>query len=148
MTKNELIEELQKVEGNPQISIAIDRTWGKESYFPIRVTPLYKHDSHKVDPNACIFEIIAENKIEASPEQIADRHKLYMIKKYGPLSLCSIDESFWAVNGPWISKWNREKIEQLEAEIAKLKMEKESLRQQVKQLNKNHPNFLNSLNTI
>lgn len=35
MTKNELIEELQKVEGNPQISIAIDRSWGKESYSAI-----------------------------------------------------------------------------------------------------------------
>lgn len=60
MTKNELIEELQKVEGNPQISIAIDRTWGKETYSTVRVTPLYKHDGHKVDPNACIFEINAE----------------------------------------------------------------------------------------
>lgn len=60
MTKSELIEELQKVEGNPQITIAIDRTWGKESYSVVRVTPLYKHYGHKVDPNAFIFEINAE----------------------------------------------------------------------------------------
>ena len=57
MTKNELIEELQKVEGNPQISIAIDRSWGKESYSAIRVTPLYKHDGHKVDVELYIIEI-------------------------------------------------------------------------------------------
>ena len=60
MTKSELIEELQKVEGNPQITIAIDRTWGKENYSAVRVTPLYKHYGHKVDPNAFIFEINAE----------------------------------------------------------------------------------------
>ena len=41
MTKNELIEELQKIKGNPQITIAIDRAWGKESYSAVRVTPLY-----------------------------------------------------------------------------------------------------------
>ena len=63
MTKNELIEALQKVEGNPQISIAIDRSWGKETYSAIGVTLLYNHDGHKVDPNACIFEVNAENKI-------------------------------------------------------------------------------------
>jgi len=57
MTKNELIEELQKVEGNPQISIAIDRSWGKECYSAIRVIPLYKHDGHKVDVEPCIIEI-------------------------------------------------------------------------------------------
>ena len=124
MTKNELIEALQKVEGNPQISIAIDRSWGKESYSAIRVTPLYNHDGHKVDPNACIFEVNAENKIDASAERKAELHTLYMIKKYGPLSLCSIDERYWAVNGPWFEKWYQEKIEHLEAEIANLKKEK------------------------
>lgn len=71
MTKNELIEALQKVEGNPQITIAIDRAWGKESYSAARVTPLYKHYGHKVDPNACIFEINAESEIDASAERIA-----------------------------------------------------------------------------
>ena len=60
MTKNELIETLQKIEGNPQITIAIDRTWGKESYSAVRVPPLYKHYGHKVDPNAFIFEINTE----------------------------------------------------------------------------------------
>ena len=70
MTKNELIEELQKVEGNPQISIAIDKSWGKISYSAIYVTPLYKHDGHKVDSNACILEINAENKIYATEEDI------------------------------------------------------------------------------
>ena len=128
MTKNELIEALQKVEGNPQISIAIDGVWGKESYSAIRVTPLYKHDGHKVDPNACIFEINAENKIDASAERIAELHTLYMLKKYGPLSLCSIDERYWAVNGPWFEKWNQEKIERLEAQIAKLKKENHEAR--------------------
>ena len=68
MTKNELIEELQKVEGNPQISIAIDRTWGKESYSIVRVTPLYNHDGHKVDSNACIFEINADVSVELKKE--------------------------------------------------------------------------------
>lgn len=124
MTKNELIEELQKVEGNPQITIAVDRAWGKESYSAVRVTPLYEHYGHKVDPNACIFEINAENEIDASAERIAELHTLYMLKKYGPLSLCSIDERYWAVNGPWFEKWNQERIESLEAEIAKLKKEK------------------------
>ena len=128
MTKNELIEELQKVEGNPQISIAIDRTWGKESYSAVRVTSLYNHDGHKVDPNACIFEVNAENKIDASAERKAELHTLYMIKKYGPLSLCSIDERYWAVNGPWFEKWYQEKIEHLEAEIIKLKKEKYEVR--------------------
>ena len=71
MTKNDLIEALQKVEGNPQITIAIDRAWGKESYSAVRVTPLYKHYDHKVDPNACIFEINAESEIDASAERIA-----------------------------------------------------------------------------
>ena len=91
MTKNELIEELQKVEGNPQISIAIDGTWGKESYSTIRVTPLYKHDSHKVDLNACIFEINAENKIDASYaehvsslEQTAEEGNV--VKKFIPMN--------------------------------------------------------------
>lgn len=128
MTKNELIEELQKVEGNPQISIAIDGTWGKESYSAVRVTPLYKHDGHKVDPNACIFEVNAENKIDVSAERKAEMHTLYMLKKYGPLSLCSIDERYWAVNGPWFEKWYQEKIERLEAEITKLKKEKDEAR--------------------
>ena len=120
MTKNELIAELQKIEGNPQISIAIDGTWGKESYSAVRVTPLYKHDGHKVDPNACIFEVNAENKIDVSAERKAEMHTLYMLKKYGPLSLCSIDERFWAVNGYWLDKWNREKIEMLENKIKHL----------------------------
>lgn len=73
MTKNELIEELQKVEGNPQISIAIDRMWGKESYSIVRVTPLYKHDGHKVDPNACILEINADVSIELKKENYEAR---------------------------------------------------------------------------
>ena len=33
MTKNDLIEALQKVEGNPQITIAIDRAWGQRKLF-------------------------------------------------------------------------------------------------------------------
>ena len=121
MTKNELMEALQKVEGNPIISIGINESWGKCSYAVTGVTPLYKHDGHKVDPNACIFEINAENKIDASAERIAEMHTLYMLKKYGPLCLCSIDERYWAVNGPWFEKWYQEKIERLEAEIVKLK---------------------------
>lgn len=123
MTKNELIEELQKIKGNPQISIAIDRTWGKESYSAIKVTPLYNHCGHKVDPEACIFEVNAE----ATPEQIEDSHKLFLIKKYGPLTLCSIDERYWAVNGPWFEKQYQEKIECLETKIARLEKEREKI---------------------
>ena len=97
---------------------------GKESYSAVRVTPLYKYYEYKVDPNAYIFEINAENEIDASTERIVELHILYMLKKYDSLSLCSIDERYWAVNGPWFEKWNQEKIESLEAEIAKLKKSK------------------------
>ena len=40
----------------------------------------------------------------------------------------TFDDRFWAVNGPWFDKWNREKIEQLEAKIARLEKEKHEAR--------------------
>ena len=128
MTKNELIEALQKVEGNPIISIGINESWGKCSYAVTDVTPLYRHDGHKVENNPCIFEINAEDNTRMSPAQLEEFKRNRLTDKYGLLSVCSIDERFWAVNGPWFDKWNREKIEQLEAKIAKLEKENHEAR--------------------
>lgn len=128
MTKNELIEALQKVEGNPQIVIGINKSWGKECHAVTSFTPLYKHDGHKVDSNACIFEVNCDHKLYMSDEELAARHREFIHKKYGPLDNCGIDDRFWAVNGPWFDKWNREKIEQLEAKIARLEKENHEAR--------------------
>lgn len=62
MTKNELIAELQKIDGNPQISIGINTSWGKLSYSVTDITPLFQHDNHKVDSSPCILEINCEDK--------------------------------------------------------------------------------------
>lgn len=62
MTKNELIEELQKIEGNPIISIGINKSWGKLSLSVSSITPLYNHDGHKVESSPSIFELNCENK--------------------------------------------------------------------------------------
>lgn len=64
MRKEDLIAELQKIEGNPVISIGINTSWGKISYPVISVTPLYAHDGHKVNSEPSIFEITAEDKLE------------------------------------------------------------------------------------
>ena len=56
----ECVEALQKVEGNPIISIGINESWGKCSYAVTGITPLYCHDGYKVENNPCIFEINAE----------------------------------------------------------------------------------------
>ena len=85
MTKNELIEELQKVEGNPQISIGIDTVWGKQSFVASGITPLYQHDNHKVDSDACILEINCEDKRKLSDEQIKEMRRNYLIRRYGLL---------------------------------------------------------------
>lgn len=60
MRKEDLIAELQKINGNPVISIGINKPWGKISYPVINVTPLYAHDGHKVDSEPIIFEITAD----------------------------------------------------------------------------------------
>ena len=62
MTKNELIEELQKIEGNPLISIGINKSWGKMSLLVSGITPLYNHDGHKVESCPSIFELNCKNK--------------------------------------------------------------------------------------
>lgn len=64
MRKEDLIAELQKINGNPVISIGINESWGKISYPVISVTPLYAHDGHKVDSEPSIFEITTEDKLE------------------------------------------------------------------------------------
>lgn len=64
MRKEDLIAELQKINGNPVISIGINESWGKISYPVISVTPLYAHDGHKVDSEPSIFEITVEDKLE------------------------------------------------------------------------------------
>jgi hypothetical protein len=127
MAKDELIAILQKIEGNPQISVGIDRAWGKESIAVTGITVLHSHDGHRVEPNACILEFDCENKQKLSEEQIAEMHRDYLIRRYGPLSICGIDERFWAVNGYWLDKWNREKIELLENKIKSLSMEKDKV---------------------
>lgn len=120
MRKEDLIAELQKINGNPVISIGINESWGKISYPVTSVTPLYGHDGHKVDSEPSIFEITTEDKRRMSPEQLAEFKRNRLTDKYGLLTACSIDERFWAVNGPWLDKWNREKIEMLEQKIANL----------------------------
>jgi hypothetical protein len=121
MTKNELIEELQKIEGNPIISIGINKSWGKLSLSVSSITPLYNHDGHKVESSPNIFELNCDDNNPATEEQLAEFNRERLIRKYGPLSICSIEDRYWAVNGPWFDKWNKEKIEKLEAEITKLK---------------------------
>ena len=64
MRKADLITELQKINGNPVISIGINTSWGKISYPVISVTPLYAHDGHKVNSEPSIFEITVEDKLE------------------------------------------------------------------------------------
>ena len=97
MRKEDLIAELQKINGNPVISIGINKSWGKISYPAINVTPLYAHDGHKVDSEPNIFEITVEDK-PMSPEQLAEFKRNRLTNKYGLLTACSIDERFWAVN--------------------------------------------------
>lgn len=121
MTKNELIEELQKIEGNPIISIGINKSWGKLSLPVSGITPLYNHDGHKVESSPSIFELNCDDNNPMTEEQLAEFNRDRLIRKYGPLSICSIDERYWAVNGPWFEKGYQEKIKRLEAEIAKLK---------------------------
>lgn len=121
MTKNELIEELQKIEGNPIISIGINKSWGKLSLPVSGITPLYNHDGHKVESSPSIFELNCDDNNPMTEEQLAEFNRERLIRKYGPLSICSIEDRYWAVNGPWFDKWNKEKIERLEAEIVKLK---------------------------
>jgi hypothetical protein len=121
MTKNELIEELQKIEGNPIISIGINKSWGKLSLPVSSITPLYNHDSHKVESSPSIFELNCDDNNPMTEEQLTEFNRERLIRKYGPLSICSIEDRYWAVNGPWFNKWNKEKIEKLEAEIVKLK---------------------------
>ena len=121
MTKNELIEELQKIEGNPIISIGINKSWGKMSLPVSGITPLYNHDGHKVESSPSIFELNCDDNNPMTEEQLAEFNRERLIRKYGPLSICSIEDRYWAVNGPWFDKWNKEKIERLETEIIKLK---------------------------
>ena len=121
MTKNELIEELQKIEGNPIISIGINKSWGKLSLPVSGITPLYNHDSHKVESSPSIFELNCDDNNPMTEEQLAEFNRERLIRKYGPLSICNIEDRYWAVNGPWFDKWNKEKIKRLEEEIVKLK---------------------------
>ena len=121
MTKNELIEELQKIEGNPIISIGINKSWGKMSLPVSGITPLYNHDGHKVESSPSIFELNCDDNNPMTEEQLTEFNHERLIRKYGSLSICSIEDRYWAVNGPWFDKWNKEKIECLEAEIVKLK---------------------------
>lgn len=121
MTKNELIEKLQKIEGNPIISIGINKSWGKMTLPVSGITPLYNHDGHKVESSPSIFELNCDDNNPMTEEQLAEFNRERLIRKYGPLSICSIEDRYWAINGPWFDKWNKEKIEKLEAEIAKLK---------------------------
>lgn len=121
MTKNELIEELQKIEGNPIISIGINKSWGKLSLPISGITPLYNHDGHKVESSPSIFELNCDDNNPMAEEQLTEFNHERLIRKYGPLSICSIEDRYWAVNGSWFDKWNKEKIERLEAEIVKLK---------------------------
>lgn len=120
MNKEELIAELQKIKGNPQIAIGINTAWGKECRAVSGITPLNNHDGHKVDSEPCILEINCDRKLFLSEEQKAAQHREYLHKKYGPLVDCSINDRFWAINGYWIDLWNREKIEQLENKIQRL----------------------------
>ena len=121
MTKNELIEELQKIEGNPIVSIGINKSWGKMSLPVSGITPLYNHDGHKVESSPSIFELNCDDNNPMTEEQLAEFNRERLIRKYGPLSICSIEDRYWAVNGPWFDKWNKEKTERLETEIVKLK---------------------------
>ena len=119
MRKEELIAELQKIDGNPIISIGLNKAWGKYSLGISGITPLYNHDGHKVE-DVSILEINAEDAQPITEEQLKVRKQISLIKKYGPLAICSIDERFWAVNGPWLDKWNQEKIARLEEKLKNL----------------------------
>ena len=116
MTKEELIAELQKIDGDPVIGIGIDKAWGKLSLPVTGVTPLYQHDGHKVN-EVNVFEINCEDNHPITEEELADRKILFLHKKYGPITNLSIEDGYWAVNGPWFDKWNKEKIEMLENKI-------------------------------
>ena len=119
MNKEELIAELQKIEGNPVIGIGLHKAWGKYTLGITGITPLYNHDGHKVE-GVSILEINAEDAQPITEEQLRVRKQISLSKKYGPLVNCSIDERFWAVNGPWLDKWNQEKIARLEEKIKNL----------------------------
>ena len=119
MYNEELIAELQKIDGNPVISIGLNKAWGKQSLPITGVTPLYQHDGHKVN-GVNVIEIDCEDDHPMTEEEKEAYKREFLIKKYGPLTICSIDERFWAVNGPWFDKWNREKIARLEEKIKNL----------------------------
>lgn len=123
MNKEELIVELQKINGNPIVCVGVQKSWGKQSHVVSGVTALYQHDGHKVENDAAILEIGCEDIHNLTEDQLAEMQRERIFKKYGPLANCSIDERFWAVNGPWLDKWNRETIERLQAENKRLKEE-------------------------
>lgn len=119
MKKSELIEQLNKIDGDPDICIGIDKSWGKESLNLTGVIPLYSHEGHKVN-DAVLVELNCQAIRPMTEEQLEEYKREFLIRKYGPLTVCSIEDRYWAVNGPWFDKWNKEKIEKLEAKIKKL----------------------------
>lgn len=64
MNKNDLIAELQKIEGNPIVSIGIIKSWGKISLEIQDILPLYHHEDHKVDKTPEILELICSMDIK------------------------------------------------------------------------------------
>ena len=77
MTKEELIAELQKIEGNPTIGIGLNKAWGKYCLAISGITPLYNHDGHKVE-GVSVLEINAEDA--------------FFIFKYMKISVFNTDE--------------------------------------------------------
>ena len=56
-------------------------------------------------------------------EEFTKEKMIELIEKYGPLSLCSIEERYWAINGKYIVQTKNEEIERLKNIIRKYNKE-------------------------
>lgn len=56
-------------------------------------------------------------------EDYSKEKMIELIEKYGPLTLCSIEERYWAVNGKYIVQVKNEEIERLKNIIKKYNKE-------------------------
>lgn len=56
-------------------------------------------------------------------EEYSKEKMIELIEKYGPLTLCSIEERYWAVNGKYIVQAKNEEIERLKNIIKKYNKE-------------------------
>lgn len=73
-------------------------------------------------------------------EEFSNEKKIELIEKYGPLTLCSIEERYWAVNGKYLVEIKNEEIERLKDIIKRYNVEqiKKEKREQLENILKDY----------